>query len=108
MFVSSFIFSRMIILAARCVYPMKSVARLLLQPSTWVCILLTTTSLTSFVDNEERIDDFRSELENEKVPLFANSPGHTVFGEYVGAHWCPPCMSSSSPSLSNLKASNSE
>ena len=30
----------------------------------------------------------------------------TVFGEYVGAHWCGPCMSSASPSLNNLKTSN--
>lgn len=105
---SNVYFCRMIILAARCEKSMKSVARLLLQPSIWVCILITTTAFTSILDNEERIIDFRSELENETVPLFATSPGHTVFGEYVGAHWCPPCMSSSSPSLSNLKASNPE
>ena len=38
--------------------------------------------------------------------MYASSPGHSVFGEYGGAHWCPPCMDSASPSLSNLKASN--
>ena len=42
----------------------------------------------------------------EAAPLFASSPGHSVFGEYVGAHWCGPCMSSASPSLNNLKTSN--
>ena len=49
-----------------------------------------------------------NELEKEELPLFATSPGHTVFGEYVGAHWCGPCMSSASPSLNNLKTSNPE
>ena len=49
-----------------------------------------------------------NELEKEELPLFATSPGHTVFGEYVGAHWCGPCMGSASPSLVNLKNSNSE
>ena len=45
----------------------------------------------------------------EPVPMMeATSPGHTVFGEYVGAHWCGPCMSSASPSLDNLKTSNPE
>ena len=42
------------------------------------------------------------------MPRFAVSPGHTVFGEYVGAHWCGPCMGSASPSLVNLKNSNTE
>ena len=46
------------------------------------------------------------ELEKEELPLFAPSPGHSVFGEYVGAHWCGPCQSSASPSLHNLKTSN--
>jgi|TARA_B100001996_G_scaffold315725_1_gene258639 hypothetical protein len=55
------------------------------------------------------VDDFqRVELEQEAVPWYASSPGHSVFGEYVGAHWCGPCMSSASPSLDNLKTSNPE
>jgi hypothetical protein len=50
----------------------------------------------------------RIELEQEVLPWYATSPGHAVFGEYVGAHWCPPCMNSASPSLDNLKTSNPE
>jgi len=48
------------------------------------------------------------ELKEPAPMLEATSPGHTVFGEYVGAHWCGPCMSSASPSLDNLKTSNPE
>ena len=36
------------------------------------------------------------------------APDILFFGEYVGAHWCGPCMSSASPSLDNLKTSNPE
>lgn len=48
------------------------------------------------------------ELSQTHMPLYAVSPGHPVFGEYVGQHWCGPCMNSASPSLSNLKSSNPE
>ena len=64
-------------------------------------------SQVGLIDFEETVSKV-DELENEAVPLFATSPGHTVFGEYVGAHWCGPCMSSASPSLTNLKTSNPE
>jgi len=56
---------------------------------------------------EESTQD-RQELEQIEARMFATSPGHPVFGEYVGAHWCGPCMSSASPSLDNLKTSNPE
>ena len=98
----------MIILATPSEKSMASVVRLLLQPSFWVCILLAATPLSSMVDVPE-VDDFqRVELDQEAVPWYASSPGHSVFGEYVGAHWCGPCMSSASPSLDNLKTSNPE
>ncbi len=98
----------MIILATPSEKSMASVVRLLLQPSFWVCALLAATPLSSMVDVPE-VDDFqRVELEQEAVPWYASSPGHSVFGEYVGAHWCGPCMSSASPSLDNLKTSNPE
>lgn len=98
----------MIILATPSEKSMASVVRLLLQPSFWVCILLAATPLSTMVDVPE-VDDFqRVELEQEAVPWYASSPGHSVFGEYVGAHWCGPCMSSASPSLDNLKTSNPE
>ena len=67
--------------------------------------LMLTMSQIGLIECEE-IDSQNNELEMEAVPLFASSPGHSVFGEYVGAHWCGPCMSSASPSLNNLKTSN--
>lgn len=36
-----------------------------------------------------------NELEDEQVTMEATSPGHPVFTEYVGAHWCGPCHSMS-------------
>ncbi|MDG1540738.1 MAG: hypothetical protein P8Q46_04220 [Candidatus Thalassarchaeaceae archaeon] len=87
---------------------MASVVRLLFQPSLWACILLAATPLSSMIDVPEGEDFQRIELEQEAVPWYASSPGHSVFGEYVGAHWCTPCMSSASPSLDNLKTSNPE
>ena len=86
---------------------MTSVVRLLIHPATWVCVLLAIAPSSSMIDyQEEELE--RTELEQKIVPWYANSPGHTVFGEYVGAHWCGPCMSSASPSLDNLKTSNPE
>jgi|TARA_B100001094_G_scaffold168553_2_gene163000 hypothetical protein len=65
------------------------------------------SSFVSFCAVEESIQE-RQELEQIEAKMFATSPGHPVFGEYVGAHWCGPCMSSASPSLDNLKSSNPE
>ena len=69
-------------------------------------VLLMSFMSASFAysGNWETIDD----LEEPVVKMKATSPGHSVFGEYVGAHWCGPCMSSASPSLDNLKTSNPE
>ena len=67
--------------------------------------LMLTMSQIGLIECE-KIDTQINELEMESAPLFASSPGHSVFGEYVGAHWCGPCMSSASPSLNNLKTSN--
>ena len=69
-------------------------------------VLLMSFMSASFAysGNWEAIED----LEEPFVKMEATSPGHTVFGEYVGAHWCGPCMSSASPSLDNLKTSNPE
>ena len=98
----------MIILAIPSEKSMVSVVRLLLQPSFWACILLAATPLSYTIDFPVKEDFQRIELEQEVVPWYASSPGHSVFGEYVGAHWCGPCMSSASPSLDNLKTSNPE
>ncbi len=70
--------------------------------------LMVIMTLGGLFDLEEKEVSRSNELEMEELPLFATSPGHTVFGEYVGAHWCGPCMSSASPSLNNLKTSNPE
>ena len=97
----------MIILSILSQNMMTSVVRLLIHPATWVCVLLAIAPSSSIIDyQEEELE--RTELEQKIVPWYANSPGHTVFGEYVGAHWCGPCMSSASPSLDNLKTSNPE
>ena len=69
--------------------------------------LVVLMSFTGFMTLDEKVEE-RQQLKQEEVPLYAPSPGHSVFGEYVGAHWCPPCMDSASPSLANLKASNPE
>ncbi len=74
---------------------------------------LTVTGLVIFMSFSGISDtgsesDSREQLRQEGVKMYATSPGHTVFGEYVGAHWCGPCMSSASPSLDNLKTSNPE
>ena len=69
--------------------------------------LMVLSCFVSFCIAEEDTQD-RQELEQIEAKMFATSPGHPVFGEYVGAHWCGPCMSSASPSLDNLKTSNPE
>ncbi len=78
----------------------------IVQPVT-LALLVVVMSFTGFMAMDEKVEE-REQLKQEEVPLYATSPGHPVFGEYVGAHWCPPCMDSASPSLANLKASNPE
>ena len=45
------------------------------------------------------------ELEEEHTQFQANSPGHSVFMEYVGAHWCGPCHGASN-AMHNLYTTN--
>ena len=45
------------------------------------------------------------ELKEEPTEFQANSPGHPVFAEYVGAYWCGPCKTSST-NLDNLYGTN--
>ena len=78
----------------------------MLQPSIWVCLAIILTPISGMLPVPCEIESERKELKQEVVRLYASSPGHTVFGEYVGGHWCPPCMDSASPSLTNLKSSN--
>jgi hypothetical protein len=69
-------------------------------------LMLTMSAVGYFAIEEQSAE--KEELVAEDMPRFATSPGHSVFGEYVGAHWCGPCMGSASPSLVNLKNSNSD
>ena len=71
-----------------------------------ICMIFTM-SISGILLSEKTVK-IGDELPQLETQLFATSPGHSVFGEYVGAEWCGPCMSSASPSLSNLKSSNSE
>ena len=45
------------------------------------------------------------ELNDEPTVYQATSPGHSVFMEYVGAHWCGPCKSASN-AMHNLYTTN--
>ena len=76
-------------------------------PSLMMAFLMLTMSAVGYFAIEEQTAE-KEELAAEDMPRFATSPGHSVFGEYVGAHWCGPCMGSASPSLVNLKNSNSD
>ncbi len=75
--------------------------------STTLVSLVVMLSFSAFLSVNDSMPE-REELEQTEMPMYAPSPGHPVFGEYVGAHWCGPCMSSASPSLDNLKSSNPE
>ena len=52
-------------------------------------------------ENEETV----FELEKEPTEFEATSPGHPVFAEYMGAHWCGPCISATN-NLKNLYNTN--
>ncbi len=87
---------------------MESASRVNQLPTFSIVILVVTMSSIGFFSVESQDEPISDELFAKEMPRFASSPGHTVFGEYVGAHWCGPCMSSASPSLSNLKSDNSD
>ena len=63
-----------------------------------IAMLILTMSSMGYLMTEQETTN-KQELEAKEMPRFAVSPGHTVFGEYVGAHWCGPCMGSASPHL---------
>ena len=52
-------------------------------------------------DNEKVV----LELEKEPTEFQATSPGHPVFAEYMGAHWCGPCITATN-NLKNLYNTN--
>jgi len=55
-------------------------------------LLSIFASLSGLIAKE---DNTVNELADESVQMEATSPGHPVFAEYVGAHWCGPCHSMS-------------
>jgi len=67
--------------------------------------LMLLSILASFggliADNEKVV----SELEKEPTEFQATSPGHPVFAEYMGAHWCGPCITATN-NLKNLYNTN--
>ena len=50
-------------------------------------------------------DNTTPELADEPVQKEATSPGHPVFAEYMGAHWCGPCITATN-NLINLYNTN--
>ena len=65
-------------------------------------LLSILASLGGLIADNEKIV---LELEQEPTDFEATSPGHPVFAEYIGAHWCPPFRTSSTI-LHNLYGTN--
>ena len=59
---------------------------------TIVALFLGSIALTLVAENTNLPE---SHLDDETTVSKAQSPGHTVFNEYVGAHWCGPCHGAS-------------
>ncbi|DAC53730.1 MAG TPA: hypothetical protein HA359_03340 [Candidatus Poseidoniaceae archaeon] len=71
-----------------------------------VALFLGSIALT--IVTESANDDLLVLPDEPQVSEAPPSPGHAVFAEYIGASWCPPCMSSASPSLNELKSEHPE
>ena len=63
-----------------------------------VALMLLSIS-ASFSGLIAQDDNTTIELADEPVEMEATSPGHPVFAEYMGAHWCGPCITATN----NLK-----
>ena len=57
--------------------------------------LMLISILASFGGLIAENENSTPELKEEPLQFQANSPGHSVFMEYVGAHWCGPCKTAS-------------
>ncbi|MDE0707689.1 MAG: hypothetical protein OSB33_01950, partial [Candidatus Poseidoniales archaeon] len=66
-----------------------------------IMILVSMNGVLNFSEKENETPELLEIAE----PQFATSPGHSVFAEYVGADWCPPCQNGGSPSMHALKTS---
>ena len=79
---------------------MKMSARLL---ALTIAALFIGSTMTAFVGPIE-LENRENALDDEiVVSRAATSPGHSVFAEYYGADWCPPCQNGGSPSMHALK-----
>ena len=67
--------------------------------------LMLLSILASFGGLIAENENKTTELEQEPVDFQATSPGHPVFAEYMGAHWCGPCITATN-NLKNLYNTN--
>ena len=67
--------------------------------------LMLLSILASFGGLVAENENSTPELKEEPTQYQASSPGHPVFAEYMGAHWCPPCKTIST-NLHNLYGTN--
>ena len=67
-----------------------------------VALFLGSIAFTIVADNSNSSTSY---LDDESNVSNAQSPGHTVFTEYVGAHWCGPCHGASN-ALHDLYVTN--
>ena len=68
-------------------------------------VILFVGSLLSGAAIELSKEALPTELHDEPVVMEATSPGHPVFAEYMGAHWCGPCHTASA-NLHSLYGTN--
>ena len=69
--------------------------------------LMLLSILASFGGLIAENNDVKSELGEEPIQHQATSPGHPVWAEYMGAHWCGPCISATN-NLKNLYNTNGD
>lgn len=80
---------------------MKMLARLL---ALTITALFIGSTMTHFVGPLQFENDDNSLDDERVISRAATSPGHSVFAEYYGADWCPPCQNGGSPSHHALKS----
>ena len=66
-----------------------------------IVTLMLLSILASFGAVIAENDSIEVVLKDEPVKKEATSPGHPVFAEYMGAHWCGPCITATN-NLKNL------
>ncbi len=69
-----------------------------------ITALFIGSTMTHFVGPLQFENDDNSLDDERVISRAATSPGHSVFAEYYGADWCPPCQNGGSPSHHALKS----